>query len=71
MKLNQNNKIKLRINCKPAAQLFRDLGGLHKHLVETNASLPENYQKGLTPEQIEYLNLLNRNFEELITLMKD
>lgn len=71
MKLHRNNKIKLKLNCKSPSQLLHGIALINKQLAETNASLKVSFNSELTAEQVEYLQLINKNMEELRILLNN
>jgi hypothetical protein len=71
MKLHRNNKIKIKLNCKSPKQLLHGIVLINKQLAETNASLKVSFNPELTAEQVEYLQLINKNMEELRILLEN
>jgi hypothetical protein len=71
MKLNRNNKIKLRIDALKRGIDKRGLADLNRALAETNATLPSRFDKDLSVEQREFLAIINIRMEELKAIIFD
>lgn len=71
MKLNRNNKIKLRLDALNRGIDKRGLADLNRALAETNATLPSRFEKDLSVEQREFLAIINIRMEELKAIIFD